>query len=85
MSILKTLTYKPLSTIAGVKIGRCTGTLANALQCWRAADVLCTETTETKADPAKKIEASKTERSWQLCHYHVEEQKRKLETKGKEN
>jgi len=63
-----TRTYMPLSILTIVKVGKCTGVLPNKMQCWRAGDVLVTET--TPAPTAEDAEAvSKTE--YQLCNYHA--------------
>lgn len=67
-------TYTPLASIKGAKVVMCSALLPNHLQCWRAGDVLVTETTSIPASKdAKGVEtpASITERTWQLCNFHT--------------
>ena len=52
----------------------CSGLLPNRMQCWRAGDYLCTETTMTPAVPAHddvaEIPESTSRKEYQLCRYH---------------
>ena len=57
--------YTPLSQVPNVKVGRCSGVLSNHMQCWRAGDVLVTDTTSTPTDTnPEAVTVSNT----QLCN-----------------